>query len=131
MMRRRRKANGKKNRTHAEQSATRTVNPATLPPDELRSRVREALLKLSPAERSAVRDHLLAQLHQAGVNISSCLFSLGITAKIPGVLTASDMAYLIRYVRINSPHKLGAVARLLSVLLFPDDDRKKAFRLAA
>jgi hypothetical protein len=127
MMRRRTKANEKKNRKHPEQ----TVNPATIPPDELRSRVREALLKLRPAERAAVRDHLLAQLLRAGVNISSCLFSLGITAKTPGVLTPSDMAYLIRYVRINSPHKLGAVARLLGVLLCPDDDTKKAFRLAA
>src|SRR5262245_2381205 len=131
MMRRRTKANEKKYSAHSEPSAPRTIDPTTIPPDELRYRVREALLKLRPDERAAIRDRLLAGLQQAGVNISNSLFSLGITVKNPGDLTPSDLAYLIRYVRINSPPKIRAVARLLDTLLFPDNDNKKHFRLAA
>jgi hypothetical protein len=130
-MRHRTKASDKKNGAHLERPAPRTFDLNTISPDELRDRVRAALLNLSPGERIAVRDQLLAQLHRAGLNIGNCLFSLGIMAETPADLTPSDLAYLIRYIRINSPRKIRAVVRLLDLLLFPDDKKKELFRLAA
>jgi hypothetical protein len=130
-MRRRTKASDKNKSARLERPALRAFDPTTISPDDLRDRVRVALLRLSPDERVAVRDQLLAQLHQAGVNIGNSLFSLGIVAETPGELTPSDMAYLIRYIRINSPKKIRAVVRLLDKLLFFDDGKKGPFRLAA
>jgi hypothetical protein len=130
-MRSRTKASDKKNSTHHERPAPRTFDLNTIPPDELRDRVRAALLRLGSGERVEIRDQLLTQLHRAGVNIGNCLFSLGIMAETPSELTPSDLAYLIRYIRINSPQKIRAVVRLLDTLLFTDDKKREPSRLAA
>src|SRR5256885_12696063 len=131
MMRRGIQVNEKMNSAQAEQPAYRAFDPAITDPDKLRDQVCQALLRRSAAERAALRNQLLLQLRQAGVNITSGLLSLGVIAETIAELTPSDLAYLIRYVRINSPQKLEAVAGLLATLLSYEGEETEHSRLAA
>ncbi len=114
-----------------EPSRSKAFDPVTAEPNALRDGLYQALLKLSPQERTAMRSELLAGLGQAGVNISNCLFALGRAARTIDELTPSDLAYLIRFVRLNSPEALRVIAKPLTKLLAPDDERARTSRLAA
>ena len=131
VMKHKTKTSHEKSWAQLEPDTSQKVDPVISDPDELRDRVRNALSKLCVEERIAVRDQLLAQLHQAGVHLGNVLFALGIAAEMPSALMPSDVAYLIRYVRINSPDKIRAVAGLLTKLMAPDNQRPTPSRLAA
>jgi hypothetical protein len=125
------KENDEKDDLQFERFDPRTFDPATADPDRLRDQVRRALLKLSAREWIAVRDQLLARLQQAGLNVSSSLFALGITAKVPAELTPSDMAHLVRYVRINAPENIPAIVGMLAALLTPDNKKHGSSQMVA
>lgn len=90
---------------------------ATAEPDVLCNSVREALSQLSGEERPAVHDRLLTALKKAAVHIGQHLLLLGIPARTAEELTAPEIATLIRYVRINEPRAMAALAPALSDLL--------------
>lgn len=92
-------------------------------PEWLRDRVFKALNKLSTQERASVRDTILLDLRKVGVNISSGLVKLGIPAKTPDDLSPSDIAKLVRYVRINTPEALMALSESLGELISPEAEK--------
>jgi hypothetical protein len=75
--------------------------------------VREALSHLSEEERQAAHNGLLLALSRAGVNIGDHLLVLGIPARTAEELTAPEIATLVRYVRINEPRVMTALAPIL------------------
>ena len=92
-------------------------------PEWLRDRVFKALNKLPTQERASVRDKILLDLRKVGVNISSGLMKLGIPAKTPDDLSPSDIAKLVRYVRINSPEAIKAISGTLDELIAPETEK--------
>lgn len=104
---------------------------SAIDPEQLRDRVRKALMGLSVIERAAIRDEILDGLYRAGANVAADLFALGIMAKTPSELTPTDVAYLVRYVRINSPERLAAIAEALDKLLSSEEEQERNARLAA
>ncbi len=114
-----------------EPSKSQAFDPVTAEPNALRESVYRALLRLSPEERMAMRGELLAGLRQAGVNINNCLFALGTVARTIDEVTPSDLAYLIRFVRLNAPQALRMIAEPLARLLASDDGKRRTSRLAA
>src|SRR5262245_24186360 len=93
------------------------IDFAEAEPDRLRDAVRNALLSLSVPERSNVCMRLLAELNKAGLRIRPCLLMLGVSAETVEELTPSEIAALIRYVRLTQPGIVAAMTALLTDLL--------------
>jgi hypothetical protein len=104
---------------------------STLEPDALRDQVRKALLQLQAEERAAVIRKLVAALGQKGFGVGQCLLLLGIPAQTPDELTASEIATLIRYIRINEPELIRAIAPVLDGRISPETERAAAVSHAA
>ena len=100
----------------------------TIDPDVLRDKVFDAFSKLTEDDRALMRDDLLAHLERAGVDISGSLFQLGIPVETADDLTSSDIAKLLRYVRINKPEAIKSAASLLGELIVPDDEAEKCVK---
>lgn len=101
----------------AKRSTPLTQDLAGSNPDWLRDRVFKALIRISPDERSRFRDNILSDLRKAGVNIMSGLIKLGIPATTPDDLSPSDVAKLVRYVRMNRPEALMVAGASLTELI--------------
>ena len=86
-------------------------------PERLRERVFKALNRLSTDEQRRVRERVLSDLRKAGVNIMSALVTLGIPARTPDELSSSDIAKLVRYVRINTPGVMKVLGETLTELI--------------
>jgi hypothetical protein len=102
-------------RTNSDGEQTAT-EPATMEPDDLREWLLRVLAVLSLEEWTAARNRLLKGLEEAGVNLWSSMFMLGIPARDSEELTAPDFAMLMRYVRINAPTALIALSEQLMEL---------------
>lgn len=87
---------------------------AVAEPDMLRDSVRKGLSELSEEDRLLVYARLLTTLNKAGVNLGQLLLVLGIPARTPEELTAPEIATLVRYVRLNVPTAMAALATVLS-----------------
>jgi hypothetical protein len=91
-------------------------------PDYLRESVRRALLSLSMHERSKAATDVLYGLRKAGLRVRECLLMLGASASTAEELTASEIAAMIRYVRLNEPKALQSIATLLMELFIAPRD---------
>jgi hypothetical protein len=94
-----------------------TVDVQAIGPDQLRDAVREGLTALTEDESALIRHKLLRAIEASGVNIGGCLFLIGNLVNLPDELTASDLAQLVRYIRLNKPRALDAVRTPLRRLL--------------
>ena len=92
-------------------------NLASSSPDHLRETLFKALSALPPDECGRARDKILSDLRRAGLNISSGLVKLGILAETPDELSPSDIAKLVRYVRLNRPEAMKYLERTLTDLM--------------
>ena len=92
-------------------------DPVTLTPDDLRDKLRQALALLPEEARTPLYNKLLTGLEEASVNVASALLVLGIPARTPAELTPSDVGKLLRFVRINRPEAIAALAEPLVQLL--------------
>ena len=115
MQTRKRSASNRAASKHAI-ARVQSFDPVTLAPNDLRDRARHSLARLAEEDRKATCGRLLAGLAAAGVNVSSSILVLGIPARRADELTPSDMAKLLRYVRINWPAAMAAMAEPLRQL---------------
>ena len=115
-----------KREDHAVEPVIRRGTDLTnIAPDALRDSVRNALSALTADELAYWRDHLLSGLREAGLNLGAYRFLIGISSNSTGTLTPSDIAHLIRYVRINLPEAMKVVAGRLGKLLIDSNDPVK------
>ena len=105
---------------HAESS-----DPAKMDPNFMRDAVRSALLSLPLDERARARDRILSSLRKAGLDLGTLLILLGINVKLADELTPSDLAHLIRYLRLTSAAKLDAVKPEIVGLLGVEEKVRK------
>lgn len=94
-----------------------SFDPTQMEPNSLRDRVYEALVSLPREERASMSDRIISNLKDFRVNVRTGLLMLGIPAQTANDLTPSDLAKLMRYLRINAPTALGAIASPLYDLL--------------
>ena len=87
---------------------------AAAEPDMLRDSVQKGLSQLCEEERPHAYARLLTALNKAGVNLGQLLLVLGIPARTAAELTAPEIAALVRYVRLNEPTAMVALATVLS-----------------
>jgi hypothetical protein len=92
-------------------------DPMTMDPDELRNRLRDSLLIRPFDERSVATNRIVTGLKNAGLNVGATAVLLGIPGGTVSDLTPSDIAHLVRYVRINRLEILKAVTQQLIELL--------------
>lgn len=104
-------------KTASEIFSQQSFDPAQIEPNSLRDRVYKALVSLPIEERASMHYRIIASLKDLGVNISTGLLMLGIPARTADDLTPSDMAKLMRYLRINAPKALEAISSPLRDLL--------------
>jgi hypothetical protein len=95
-------------------------------PEWLRERIFSALSELSYDERNEAQYEILYHLMNAGVSIGLSLFTLGIPAATPDQLSPSDLAKLVRFIRINKPEVIKAIEASLKELIY--GQRQKAKR---
>jgi hypothetical protein len=100
-----------------ENISQQSLDPVNLEPNSLRDRVYQALSGLTFEERASVSDRLISGLKGFSVNVRTGLLMLGITARTVSDLTPSDVAKLLRYLRINAPKALEAIGSPLRDLL--------------
>lgn len=104
-------------KTAKEILSQQSLDPTQIEPNSLRDRVYKALVSLPIEERASMSDKIIASLKDFRVNVLTGLFMLGIPAKTAEDLTPSDLAKLLRYLRINAPKAVEAISSPLRDLL--------------
>ena len=67
-------------------------------------------------DRISIKEGLVSAIQGSRLNVGSILLLLGIHADTVEELTPSDIGYLVRYIRINSPDVLATLKRPLAEL---------------
>jgi hypothetical protein len=83
-------------------------------PDDLKTRVREGLVAMTIAEREIFLRALETDMKEVGVNIRAYLVPLGIPGRSAEDLTPNEVGHLLRYLKINQPKALPAIARSIN-----------------
>jgi len=123
----------KKTKNKSKQTSGRDAisayDPRKATPNELCDAVRGAMVTVSVDDRISIKEKLLAALRNSRLNVGSILLLLGIHADTVDELTPSDVGYLVRYIRINSPDVLSTLKRPLAELFETADKALRAQRL--
>ncbi len=114
----------------SDQRSQQGVELAAAEPDMLRDSVQRGLSQLSEEDRPHVYARLLTTLNKAGVNLGQLLLVLGIPARTPAELTAPEIATLVRYVRLNEPTAMVALATVLSEFVTTNAEAGRASRVS-
>lgn len=92
---------------------TDVVKWSSLDANELKATVRDGLVGMSLNEREDFIGTLEAELRKAGLNMRGYLVPLGIPGRSPEDLTPTEVAHLIRFLKLNAPHAMPAIERAL------------------
>jgi len=93
---------------------TTTVSWSTVDPNELKELVRDGLVALNAAEREQFIQTLEAELRRGGFNMRAYLVPLGIPGRTPEDLTPTEVAHMIRFLKLNVPHAMPSIERALN-----------------
>jgi hypothetical protein len=113
-------------RNTQENFSQQSFDPIKIEPNSLRDRVYQALSGLTFEERASISDQIIGGLKGFSANVRTGLLMLGITARTVSDLTPSDIAKLIRYLRINAPKALEAIGSPLRDLLAASEAFEKS-----
>lgn len=89
------------------------VKWSSLDPNELKTMVRDGLVALNMTEREEFIGTLEAEMRRAGLNMRAYLVPLGIPGHSPEDLTPTEVAHLIRFLKLNVAKALPAIERAL------------------
>src|SRR5258708_20720037 len=84
-----------------------------LDPNELKGIIRDGLVSMNMTEREDFIQAFEAEMRRAGLDVRAYLIPLGIPARSPEDLTPTEVGHLIRFLKINVPQAMTAVARVL------------------
>ncbi len=105
-----------KNRQTSVKDTVDTYDPRKATPNELCDAVRGAMMAAPLDDRISVKERLVSTIQGSRLNVGSILLLLGIHADTVEELTPSDIGYLVRYIRMNSPDVLATLRRPLAEL---------------
>jgi hypothetical protein len=105
------------------------VKWSTLDANELKATVRDGLVAMSMTEREEFIGTLETEMRRAGLNMRSYLVPLGIPGRSPEDLTPTEVAHLIRFLKLNVSQAMAAIERALGS--FVAHDGGSGHRIAA
>lgn len=108
------------------------VKWSTLDANELKATVRDGLVAMNMTEREEFIGTLEAEMRRAGLNMRAYLVPLGIPGHSPEDLTPTEVAHLIRFLKLNVSKAMPAIERALGGYnSFVDHDGTTNHRIAA
>jgi len=108
------------------------VKWSALDANELKAIVRDGLVAMNMTEREAFIGTLEAEMRRAGLNMRAYLVPLGIPGHSPEDLTPTEVAHLIRFLKLNVSKAMPAIERALGHYgSFVDHDGRTNHRIAA
>lgn len=90
------------------------VKWSELDANQLKATIRDGLVSMTIAEREEFIGTLEAEMRRAGLNMRSYLVPLGIPGRSTEDLTPTEVAHLIRFLKLNAPQAMRAVERALT-----------------
>ena len=113
-------------------SESAEVKWSTLDANELKTTVRDGLVAMNLTEREEFIGTLEAEMRRAGLNMRAYLVPLGIPGHSPEELTPTEVAHLIRFLKLNVSKAMPAIERALGRYnSFLDHDGRTNHRMAA
>jgi hypothetical protein len=106
-----RKIHGKQTNSRIE---TALISWSEVDAGELKEVVRDGLVALNSTEREEFIRTLEAEMRRAGLNMRAYLVPLGIPGRSPEDLTPTEVAHMIRFLKLNVPKAMPAIERALS-----------------
>ena len=107
------------------------VKWSELDANELKATIRDGLVSMTIAEREEFIGTLEAEMRRAGLNMRSYLVPLGIPGRSTEDLTPTEVAHLIRFLKLNAPQAMRAVERALTQYDTLGDKHSGTHRIAA
>jgi hypothetical protein len=96
---------------------------SALDANELKARVRDGLVAMNMTEREEFIGTLEGEMRRAGLNMRAYLVPLGIPGHSPEDLTPTEVAHLIRFLKLNVAKAMPAIERALGrYSIFADHD---------
>ncbi len=103
---------------HAKQISrkvdTATASWSAVDASELKEIVRDGLVSMNTTEREEFIGTLEAEMRRAGLNMRAYLIPLGIPGRSPDDLTPTEVAHMIRFLKLNIPQAMPAIERALA-----------------
>jgi hypothetical protein len=87
---------------------------STLDASELKEVVRDGLVAMNATEREEFIGTLEAEMRRAGLNMRAYLIPLGIPGRSPEDLTPTEVAHMIRFLKLNVAKAMPAIERALT-----------------
>ena len=97
----------------------RKVVPATIhwsevDAGELKEIVRDGLVAMNVTERQEFIETFEAEMRRTGLNMRAYLIPLGIPARSSEDLTPTEIAHVMRFLKLNVPQAMPAIERSLT-----------------
>jgi hypothetical protein len=89
------------------------VKWSALDANELKATVRDGLVAMNLTEREEFIGALEVEMRRTGLNMRAYLVPLGIPGHSPEDLTPTEVAHLIRFLKLNVPKAMPAIERAL------------------
>src|ERR1700751_5226418 len=89
---------------------------ASLEADDVKNKVRDALLLMTWAEQAEFIQALESEMRRANLSISHYLIPLGIPGMWPEELTPIEVGHLVRFLKIHVRQAMPAVERAMARL---------------
>ena len=81
---------------------------------ELKEVVRDGLVAMNVTEREEFIATLESEMRRAGLNMRAYLIPLGIPGRSPEDLTPTEIAHMMRFLKLNVPQAMPAIERSLA-----------------
>jgi hypothetical protein len=99
--------------------------------DELKAVIRDGMVAMNMTEREEFIETLEAELRRAGLNMRGYLVPLGIPGRSTEDLTPTEVAHLIRFLKLNVSQAMPAIERALGRYDSFSADGGKGHKIAA
>ena len=109
-----------------------TANWSALDANELKSIVRDGMVAMNMTEREEFIGTLESELRREGLNMRAYLVPLGIPGRSPEDLTPTEIAHVVRFLKLNVSKAMPAIERSLArYAVFTADDGRGGHKIAA
>ena len=89
------------------------INWSSMDAGELKEIIRDGLVAMNVTEREDFISTLEAEMRRAGLNMRAYLIPLGIPGRSPEDLTPTEVAHMMRFLKLNVPQAMPAIERSL------------------
>ncbi len=93
---------------------TATASWSAVDASELKEVVRDGLVAMNTTNREEFIGTLEVEMRRAGLNMRAYLIPLGIPGRSPDDLTPTEVAHMIRFLKLNVPQAMPAIERALA-----------------